>query len=48
MHLKILICVNASTCKNNLHVHWPIKCTSKNLVVGMYELAGITYVCWPI
>jgi len=24
VHLKILICVNASTCKNYLHVYWPI------------------------
>ncbi len=48
MHLKILIFVNASTCKNYLHVHWPIKCTPKVLVVGMYELVGITYVCWII
>ncbi len=48
MHLKILVCVNASTCGNYLHVHWPIKCTPKVVVVGMYELARITYVYWPI
>jgi hypothetical protein len=48
VHLKILICVNASTCNNYLHVHWPIKCTPKVLIVGMYELVGITPVYWPI
>jgi general stress protein CsbA len=44
VHLKILICVNASTYKNYLHVHWLIKCNPKVLVVGMYELVGITYI----
>jgi hypothetical protein len=42
VHLKILICVSASTCNNYLHVNWPIKCTPKVLIVG------ITYVYWPI
>jgi hypothetical protein len=31
-----------------LLIHWPIKYITKVLVVGMYELAGITYVYWPI
>jgi hypothetical protein len=48
MHLKILICVNVSTCKNYLHVHWPIKCIPKVLIMGMYELVGITYIYRPI
>jgi len=48
VHLKILICVNVSTCKNYVHVHCLIKCTPKVLLVRMYELIKITYVYWPI
>ncbi len=47
VHLKILICVNVSTCKNYLHVHWPIKCTP-SFNCGNVWIVGIAYVYWPI